>query len=289
VSLRAATTVLVLTAGCTGDDSHESPAPTGREHESAMSFVGDLNQNRPQEGTRSINAHLTNRSGQTLTVTSIRLDTAQIASLPPTPKDTTFAPGRTIDVVTQYGEPRCDGEATSESTFEVTLSDGSTQSIPLTRHGEAWLTRLYADECRVAAIRAVASLAYGPTLVRTTVEGLAALRGTLVVRRANAADDEATLTIRGVYGSVLIQLEPAEPKALPAVLRPGHDKLSIPIVFRSFRCDSHARADSTQTFVLSVYAQVPDSRQQRVILVPDHTMQRQIFAMIDDACAGRSQ
>jgi hypothetical protein len=278
----------VLEAGCTGRDSGSPEGAATSATVDGVSFRADLNQSRPQEGTRQINAHLTNTGDDAVTVTSVKLVADQFEPLPATPKDSTFVPGQTIDLVSEYGDPTCDEPRISIASFTLTLADGSSQMLPVNRHGLAWLNRLYVDECNLRAINEVASISYGPELVRTIADGEPALLGSVLIQRQPDAPDEP-LTIRTMRGSVLIDFVPAEAGALPATLGPNQQELSIPILFEAFRCDQHAIADSTQTFILSVYAQRGDGPQQRVILVPDKRRQAQIFAMTAAACATRER
>jgi hypothetical protein len=276
----------VLEAGCTGRESGSPEAAATSATVDGVSFRADLNQSRPQEGTRQINARLTNIGSDAVTVTGIRLETDQITSLPATPKDTTFVPGQVIDVASAYGRPRCHDPSITDASFAVTLSDGSTARVRIDRHGLAWLNRLYADECGVAAVHEVAAIAYGARFVRTTVDGEPALRGQLLVTRRPDAP-ATTLTVDGMAGSVLVKLLAAEQGSLPRTLEPNQRRLTIPILLEAFRCDPHARGGSTQTFLLSVYVKRGDDRQQRVILVPDKPLQARIFSMIDDSCSTR--
>jgi hypothetical protein len=116
------------------------------------------------------------------------------------------------------------------------------------------------------------------------VDGKTYLGGDIVVRRVTDAAPDASLTVRELTGSVLITLLPATPDTLPVDLGPGDDLLRVPVLLGSFRCDSHALADSTQTFLLSAYVTAPGLSQQRIILIPDEALQVKIFALIDHNC-----
>jgi hypothetical protein len=50
------------------------------------------------------------------------------------------------------------------------------------------------------------------------------------------------------------------------------------------RCDGHARGNSSQTFLLSVYLRLGDAPVQRRILTPAEPDQVRVLAVIDRDC-----
>lgn len=274
--------VATVLAGCSSsaDDDQASPSSTSSAD---TSLSATMTQSRVNEGTRTINAELTNTSDEPVTVQSIALDSNRFAPLAPAEKGSVFAPDQTIDLAIEYGEPTCDGDLTQAS-YTATLSDGSTVELSIDRDGMAWLDRLYSKECALRTIGGIASIEYGPHFVRDTVGGQQVLTGELVLRRPAGSDDSVPLTVRSLGGSVLVRLEGNPAGTLPATLEPGAQELRIPILFGSFRCDQHARAGSSQTFLLSVFVKTAALPQTRVIKVPDKHVQGQIFDLIADVC-----
>lgn len=268
---------LLLQGGCSGN------APVDDASTSAPVLAATLTQSRVNEGTRLINAELTNTSDSPVTVETVTLDSSQFGALTPEPKGSVFAPGATIDLAIDYGEPDCDG-ALEQASYTVTLGDGSTQELSIDADGMAWLGRLYDRECALASIADVATIEYGERFRRARVDGELVLAGDLLVHRPPGSDRSATLTIRGLAGSVLIRFEPDPVGSLPVDLPADQERLEVPITFSPFRCDQHARGQSSQTFLLSVYVVLPGEPQQRLILVPDRGLEGQILDLIADVC-----
>lgn len=218
-----------------------------------------------------------------MTVQSVTLDSSQFGAMPPAEKGSVFAPGQTIDLAIEYGDPTCEGDL-RQASYTAQLGDGSTVELSIDAAGMEWLDRLYTKECAIKTIADIASIEYGPRFTRDVVDGRQVLTGELVLRRPTDSDDSKPLTVRSLGGSVLVRLESNPASALPAALRPGVAELRIPILFGAFRCDQHARSQSSQTFLLSAFVKVASLPQQRVILVPSKHVQGQIFAMIDADC-----
>lgn len=270
-----------LVAGCSSSDDagdEQSTEPAQR-----IGLSATLTQSRVDEGTRRINAELTNTSDEPITVQSITLDSSQFAPLAPADKGSVFAPGQTIDLAIDYGDPVCDGDL-KQASYTAVLGDGSTVELSIDADGMDWLDRLYTKECELRTIGDIASIVYGPRFRPAVVDGRHVLTGELVLRRPEGSEGSASLTVRSLGGSVLVRVEANPPDELPAVLEPGVGELRIPILFGAFRCDQHARSQSSQTFLLSAFVKAPQLPQVRVILVPDRQVQRQIFAMIDADC-----
>lgn len=249
-----------------------------------------LTQYRFDEGTRKINAQVTNEGSDPFTVTSVELMSPVLASLAPTTENTVVAPGQTIDLQTAYADPDCDATSTGRAAFLLNLQGQAALSVQLDRRGQALLDRLYARECALARIADVASVSFGPSFTRVRVDGEPYLRGELLVTRwPNPDTRDVSLTVDSFAGSVLVTLLPQRgAEALPATLDAGAGSLRVPILIGSSnRCDAHARGQSTQTFLLSVFVHVAGAATQRVILVPDKASQRQALAVVDAACHTR--
>lgn len=273
--------VTTLVAGCSGESDPNGTAPTSTADDVALAAT--LTQSRVNEGTRIINAELTNTSDAPVVVDTVKLDSSQFATLAPADKGSTFAPGQTIDLAIEYGDPICDGEL-KQTSFTVGLDDGSTVELSIDAAGMQWLNRLYTKECALESVSDIATIEYGPTFTRATVDGELVLTGELVLKRPSGSDTSTVLTVRSLAGSVLVRFDPNPASALPAQLTPGLEELRIPIEFGAFRCDQHARGQSSQTFLLSVFVKPPDLPQQRVILAPDEQLQGEILDLIDDVC-----
>lgn len=290
--LTAAIALLAVAAvGCTSDDEPTSARDTADPSATDAGlpdapFRADLNQNRIQEGSRDVNAKLTNVSGAPLTVSTIALHSTQFEPMPPAEKGSTFTPGATIDLVVEYGEPTCEGEL-EQLAYDVTLDDGSTITVPVNRHGVAWIRRLYDRDCALDDIHSIASIAYADTsaFTREQVDGELKLVGDLVIKANPEAAPDASFTVDEVFGSVLVNFGARSADELPRTFTASEGELRLPLSIGAFRCDPHARGESSQTFLWSVYLTPSDGPQVRLILTPDQHLKLATLNLIDDVCA----
>ena len=245
-----------------------------------------VTQYRLDEGTRKINAQLTNRGAATVTVTGVRLIWAGARRLQPTPKDTVLAPGQTVDLQTRYGSAYCRGLLAGRASVRVTMQDGTGFTLPVDRSGRRLLGRLGRADCAARRLRQTATISFASHYRKVMMAGEEWLRGSLIIRRPTASRGrEAPVYVEDLLGSVLLTLRPAGISALPAKLSPGDDVLTIPVLLGSTqRCDAHALSQSSQTFLLSVFARVGNHPTQRVIVSPDKTAQGRAGALLDRVC-----
>lgn len=278
----AAAAALALT-GCTGGaDDGRSTGPTASTAP-AVAFDATLTQSRTDLGTPMVNAQLTNVGADTVTVQSIAIASPQLAPTAPTPKGTTYAPGRIIDLRIPYGRPRCDADTLASATYELTLSDGSELSLPVDGHGTRWLAGLYRHDCAVRALEAVARVSFAPQSRRVTRGGEQYLEGSVRVRRPVGGPAQP-FEIRELGGSVLLRLLPRSPGQFPWVLRPGVHAGRVPYLMGTFRCGPHELSASQQTFLLSAYAATPGVRLQRLIIVPPPPLRAAAQRLLVDVC-----
>ncbi len=277
------TTLVGVLSSCTSSTPRTTAAAT-----TPVRLHVTLVQYRPDEGTRNVSAEVTNDGPAPITVTSVALTSPDMARLPPTPKNTVFAPGQTIDLRTRYGEPRCGRRhPAGMSSFSLGLDGLSTTSVRLDKGGLAFLGRLYARECGLADIAAVARVSLGSDYTRVTIGGEQYLRGELdVVRPARSARPGSPLTIQSLFGSVLLSFTPVPGTvSVPVTLAPGMPALRIPVlVGSSGRCDAHALGGSTQTYLLSAFVHLPGRAQQRIIVSPTLAAQGRVQALLHDVC-----
>ncbi len=279
----------------TSPDQSAPPASLNTTAESGTGAIEELTQTalhvtvtqyRLDEGTRKINAQLTNRGAAPVTVTGVRLVWAGARRLPPTPKDTVVAPGQTVDLQTRYGSAYCRSLPARHASFRVTMQGGTEVTLAVDRAGRRLLGRLGRADCAARQLRQTASISFGLHYRQVIVAGEEWLRGALIVRRASAVRGRASpVYVEDLLGSVLLTLRPAVRAALPAKLSPGDEVLTIPVLIGStHRCDAHALSQSSQTFLLSVFARVGNHATQRVIVSPDRAAQGRAGALLDRVC-----
>jgi hypothetical protein len=247
-----------------------------------------LIQVRTDESTRRIAIRVTNTGQETFTVTAIRLVWPALPEAAKTPKDSVFSPGRTIDLSTTYGEPDCAGYPQLPPTppaAEIHLAGtDAVVTRPLDAHGRQWIERLYADECKAAALHAIADIGLLDQWTRIEVDGRPFLRGWLELDRVGG---DQTVTVDSLFGSVLVGFWPTEPGRPVAVLGSGQERLRVPVLLGAYnRCDDHALAGATQVFLLSVFTHYGTTPEQRIIVSPNKSAQSRALDVVHDACRG---
>lgn len=249
-------------------------------------MAATLTQSRTDLGTPMINAQLTNTSEVSVTVASIAIRSPELAPVPTSLKGTTYAPGRIIDLRLPYGRPLCKSDKLTSATYEVTLDDGTTLSLPLDQHGLGWLNGLYRHDCAVRALEQVAKIEFSPAARRTTRGADQYLEASLIVRRPPNSPMDTPFEVKGLGGSVLLRMLPRTAGEFPFVLEPGQREATIPILIGTFRCGPHEMSASQQTFVLSAYASTPDVHVQRLILPPPAPLREKAQQLLVDVCVG---
>ena len=111
--------------------------------------------------------------------------------MPPAEKGSVFAPGQTIDLAIEYGDPNCEGDL-EQASYTAQLGDGSTVELSIDAAGMEWLDRLYTKECAIKTIADIASIEYGPRFTRDVVDGRQVLTGELVLRRPDGLRRQPT-------------------------------------------------------------------------------------------------
>ncbi|HYJ68041.1 MAG TPA: hypothetical protein VEX15_10315 [Nocardioidaceae bacterium] len=287
VVLATAVALLTVMFAWSQWDGGPSIEPSG-DVELAPPMDVSLMQVRTAESTRRVAIRITNTGHEAFTVTAVRLIWPALPESAETPKDSVFGPGRTIDLSTMYGQPDCTGYPQLPPTppaAEIQLAD--TDSIvtrPLDAHGQEWIERLYADECKAAALHAVADIRLLDQWTRIEVDGRPFLRGWLELDRVSG---DQTVTVDSIFGSVLVGFWPANPGRPVAVLSGGQQSVRIPVLLGAYnRCDDHALAGATQVFLLSVFTRYGTTPAQRIIVSPSVPVRNRALDVVHDACLG---
>ena len=238
---------------------------------------------RFDEGTRHLRAGVTNNSKRDIRVSSatIAWDGFRFPKVPIT--DDLVKPGLTAAFEIAYGAPRCSREPTGKPAL-IAVVDGHPRRLPLRVDDPGLLGRLREKACAAERLDAAASvrLSFEPTTVR--VHGEEYLPGRVVmVRRPGNAEP---IRIVDLGGSVLVDFVARNgPRSLPATLAADQRRFVLPVLAGSaHRCDGHARGNSSQTFLLSVYLRLGDAPVQRRILIPAEPDQVRVLAVIDRDC-----
>lgn len=233
------------------------------------------------EASGDLRVGITNVGRTTVTVSSATLDWAGFEHRRSVVEGGTLGPGEVAGVLLQHGAARCDAPPGGRARLQAVV-DGVTREIPLRVEVPHLLDMLYQRECAGKRLMETADLSL--VMARTTVvaNGEEYLPGAVVLTRQHG---RLGVTLSDLSGSVLLHFAPRGLRPLPARLGPGQPVLRVPVLLASaHRCDPHARANSSQTFVLSVDAHLDGQPAQRVILVPDKATQVTLLALIASDC-----
>jgi hypothetical protein len=280
-TILAACTLLIAVgaAGCSSEPERQ-PAVSGVPTASLDASVAQF---RFDEGTDNLRAGVTNNSDHDIRVTSATIDWDGFA-FPKVPiADDLVRPGLTAAFRIAYGAPRCSDEP-QEKPILVAVIDGRIRRLPLRVEDPELLVRLRDRACAAERLDAAATVRLGFDRRTVQVRGEEYLPGRVEIRRRG--DGTTPIRVVDLGGSVLVDLVPRDGReAMPVSLGEGQQQLVLPVLAGSaHRCDGHARGNSSQTFLLSVYLRLGDAAVQRQIVVPTEPEQVRLLAVIDRDC-----
>lgn len=212
------------------------------------------------------------------------------------------SPGVMVDIPVPFSEVICgaqpgpsDPPPTIEPVALGALSDPTgapatrTQQIPVL-DGLSVLGRIYTADCRVQAVQEVVDVAladWAPANGASDAPEAGTLRLTRQPTAAGSGGPRPSVQVDGFSGSVLLDLEPAEPRPAGepvAVLGPGTQQLDVAVLASSNgRCDGHALGGSSQTFVLQVYLRI-DGEPVGIDVIVDPADQAAVYSAIERGC-----
>lgn len=273
----------LLASGCSTSQSATEPGTTSSETATAaqVKLTATATQYTVDEASGDIRVGIVNAGSGTVTVTSASLDWAGFQPRQVAVPAGTLGPGDVTGVLVKRGAAVCGQPLTSPPRLAVVV-DGSTVRIPLRVKVPQLLTMLHSRDCADQRLARTASLTLQPAARPVTIGGQRVLPADIVLRRAQG---RLGVTVLELGGSVLLQFAPRDAASLPARLDPGQALLRLPVTLSSaHRCDAHARANSSQTFVLSVDVRLDDQPAQRVVVTPDERTKVALLALIAANC-----
>ncbi|MDQ3176401.1 MAG: hypothetical protein M3Q72_02490 [Actinomycetota bacterium] len=220
---------------------------------------------------------LTNTGNDEFTVTGVRLESAGFETLAFTPHDTLYSPSERTDLVTPFGDVRCEpGDALdpTDAAIRFVTASGSAGEVrvPLESIYEA-IPKLYERECDKAFIEESAVIAITDPIEESGEGFDARARATLRITRAGS--DEA-IAVDDIRGSVLYSIT----GELPAMLAPGEDEIDIPIELRGTRCDGHALGETKQPFVYPIRLRIGDDFESSYDIPVNPSQQDQLWTFL---------
>jgi hypothetical protein len=223
-----------------------------------------------------VQVRLTDTGTAPFTVTAVAIDSPGFAPLPATAVDTTYRPGQTIDLPTPFGAVDCAAAADpAAARLTVTRSRGVPEELRVPLAG-GMLAQVHAEECAVAGVTAVVDIAL--TDLAESPDGQS-LTGVVLLRRRTGDDPVEVLALGR---SVL--LEPKVESHLPATLRPGDDRLRLPLTVTPASCDPHVLAETKKPFVFPLRVSVAGAAPVPVDLPVDDAQEPMLQHLVDRVC-----
>jgi len=286
----------LLSGGCSSA-SEPRPEPTAPDVPTRL-LDASVTQLRFDEGTRNLRAGVTNNSKRDIHVTSATIAWGGFAFPRVRIADDLVERRRKVGGDAALPAAACSREATGRAAM-VAVIDGRSRRLPLRVEDPGLLLRLRDKACAAERLDAAATvrLSFEPRTV--IVRGEEYLPGRVVLARVLVRTDPIHIVDLG--GSVLVDFVPRSGQSgrsrqsgrsdqsgrtgLPVTLTGDRDQVALPVLAGSaHRCDPHARGNSSQTFLLSVYLRLGNAPVQRQILVPSRADQARVLAVIDRDC-----
>jgi hypothetical protein len=243
--------VLVLMLGAC-DSGGGQPAPP------QFKIRVELTQGRVDEVRHTVQISMHNDGPDKLVVEQVELQSPSFAGTEKVKADAWLPPGGLqVDIPVSYGKGVCAGDdlkphaAPSFVALRVHTENGPATDVRLpVDSSAAMLDKLLGIDCQQAFLDRQATFTFGPW----THLPSGWVDGTVIVRRTGF---QGTITLREFVGSILLEVLPtplreATPKPY-AVLNPGTNELSIPIVVDGERCTPHALAEIKKPYVFPAW------------------------------------
>lgn len=236
-----------------------------------------VRQYRSDVALRMLSVTTTNRTGVAVTLRRVQLLARGFVALPAAPVDVVLQPGDRVDVPAGYGAPRCDaalpaGVDAVRMRVQAAGADPVEVLVPLSPAG-GLLARLRTSECAQAALQEAVTVELGPSWLR----GDDRLEGALVVRRRTG---DLPVEVLEPGGHIVFTVR----GALPALLAPGQQELSVPIAVTPTRCDGHALSQNSRSAVFPFVVALGDADPVPMPAVAGPDLQAQLQALATDVC-----
>jgi hypothetical protein len=273
VAAVAVVAALATLPGCTADTA---PAPPAEP-----SLTASVLQLRHEEATPTVHLHLVNTGDEPVDVASLRLGGPALSTpeAEPVPDDAhVLEPGELLTAPAEHEPPDC-AAPDAPGVLVATLADGTSLEVGLDADGQQLVDWLVDGICGVQRLEESVRVRFLPRWRPGTVDGRAAMVGTLAIDRRG---DGPAVEVLGVRGSVLLDLV-MRPPSFTLPVAQDSARLEVALV-PAGRCDGHALSQSRQTFLLSVFAQLAGEHEQRLVLPPRPAVQDRVLAQVRRSC-----
>lgn len=274
--------LLAAGSGCSDGDG------AGRD-DTPVKLRVELTQGRVDEVRHTVQISMHNDGPAKITVERVELQAPSFKGVGPVPVDAPLpVGGLRVDVPVSYGTGVCQGDelkprsAASHVAFSVRTEDGKLHDLRLPLPDpDPMLDKLLAIDCQQAYLDRQVTLTFGPW----THLPSGWLNGTVVMKRAGFT---GTVTLQEFVGSILLEVLPLPareqtPKPY-AVLNPGQQEISVPIVVDGERCTPHALAEIKKPYVFPAWLSL-DGGPPLYTELKITDAERDAFKPVIDACA----
>jgi hypothetical protein len=252
------------------------PAPVASASAAALE-VG-VEYPRYLQTRRRLEITVVNNDDVPVTVTRLTLRAPQFAPTPPIRKDAVIAPGRRVDLQTDFGAADCAADDDAPAVADLRLRrDGGPAVDATVALPTAALADIHADECGQQAVREAIELSLGLRWQRSG----RALRGDVVLRRRPGAAPESVI-VAGVGGNVIFTVEPVGGDAGLPRMSPDDAMARLPVEMVASRCDPHAVAESKKTYLFPLWIALGDAPAQYMTIDAESSLRPQLDALIDE-------
>jgi hypothetical protein len=276
----AALLAALLTAGCGTSSSSAEPSPSSSSAPtiSAAPAVPGIEAEAVRLRTDEaiggqVQVRITDTGDAPFTVTSVALDSPGFAPLPARALTAAFAPGRTIDLPTPFGEPVC-GAAPVPAAAQVGLvrPDGAVEQLRIPLSADV-LQLIHDEECAVLAVAEVVDI----EVTGLHDDGHALVGDITFTRRSGSERVTATRLSR----SVLLDATADE---LPMELAGDEETASTPVSFTSATCDPHVLSETKKPYVFPLSVTLGDGDEVPVDLPLDQAARDRLAALVQRVC-----
>ncbi|MEV0128287.1 hypothetical protein AB0H83_07445 [Dactylosporangium sp. NPDC050688] len=275
--------VLALLTGCSGgagDDTKQAQP---------VKLRVELTQGRVDEVRHTVQISMHNDGPTKVTVERVELQAPSFKGVGPVTVDAPLpVGGLRVDVPVSYGTGICPGDelkprsAASHVAFGVRTEDGKLHDVRLPLPDpDPMLDKLLAIDCQQAYLDRQVTLTFGPW----TRLPSGWLNGTVILKRVGWP---GTVTLQEFVGSILLEVLPLPareqtPKPY-AVLQPGQQEVSVPVVVDGERCTPHALAEIKKPYVFPAWLSL-DGGPPLYTELKITDAERDAFKPVIDACA----
>jgi hypothetical protein len=278
----ALSVAVALTAACSGTTSSPGPSSTSASPSATAAgappvpgIAAEAVRLRTDEAIGGqVQVRITDTGDAPFTVSAVVLESPGFAPLPATAVTAAYAPGRTIDLPTPFGDPVCAASPLpAAASVTVVRPDGAVEQLTVPLSADV-LQLIHDEECAVLAVEEVVGISV--TGLRAEPD---AVGGSLTLTRRGGHREP--VTARRLSRSVLLD---ATAEDLPLQLTRDDETASTPVSFAPATCDPHVLSETKKPYAFPVAVTVGNHREVPVDLPLDQAAKDLLAALVQRVC-----